>query len=82
MSAIWLFIKAIVVIAMALIGAMFALENSQQLSVNFILFVSPEISVGLWLVVFFSAGTLLGVIASSVIIANYRRKLTRAVNKG
>ncbi|MGB2044863.1 MAG: lipopolysaccharide assembly protein LapA domain-containing protein [Porticoccaceae bacterium] len=81
MSAIWLFIKAIVVIAMALVGAMFALENSQQLSVNFILFTSPEISVGLWLVLFFSAGTLLGVLASSVIIANYRRKLNRAVNK-
>ena len=81
MSAIWLFIKAIVVIAMALVGAMFALENSQQLSVNFILFTSPEISVGLWLVLFFSAGTFLGVLASSVIIANYRRKLNRAVNK-
>ena len=81
MSAIWLFIKAMVVIAMALIGAMFALENSQQLSVNFILFASPEISVGLWLVLFFSAGTLLGVFASSVIIANYRRKLNRTVNK-
>ena len=81
MSAIWLFIKAIVVIAMALVGGMFALENSQQLSVNFILFTSPEISVGLWLVLFFSAGTLLGVLASSVIIANYRRKLNRAVNK-
>ena len=81
MSAIWLFIKAIVVIAMALVGGMFALENSQQLSVNFILFTSPEISVGLWLVLFFSAGTLLGVLASSVIIAHYRRKLNRAVNK-
>lgn len=81
MSAIWLFIKAIVVIVMALVGAMFALENSQQLSVNFILFTSPEISVGLWLVLFFSAGTLLGVLASSVIIAHYRRKLNRAVNK-
>jgi len=81
MSAIWLFIKAIVVIAMALVGGMFALENSQQLSVNFILFTSPEISVGLWLVLFFSAGTFLGVLASSVIIANYRRKLNRAVNK-
>ena len=81
MSAIWLFIKAIVVITVALIGAMFALENSQQLSVNFILFASPEISIGLWLVLFFSAGTLLGVLASSVIIANYRRKLNRTVNK-
>ena len=81
MSAIWLFIKAIVVIAMALIGAMFALENSQQLSVNFILFSSPELSVGLWLVLFFCIGTLFGVLASSMIIANYRRKLARAVKK-
>jgi len=45
------------------------------------LFASPEISIGLWLVLFFSAGTLLGVLASSVIIANYRRKLNRTVNK-
>ena len=81
MQALWLFIKFLMVAAIALVGAMFAMENSQQLSVNFILFNSPEISLGLWLIVFLSVGTLLGILASSLIIASYRRKLARATKK-
>ena len=81
MRALWLFIKFLMVVAIALLGAMFAMENSQQLAVNFILFSSPEISLGLWLILFLAAGTLLGILASSLIIASYRRKLARATKK-
>ncbi|HAZ95348.1 MAG TPA: DUF1049 domain-containing protein [Porticoccaceae bacterium] len=69
------------VVAIALVGAMFAMENSQPLAVNFIMFNSPEISLGLWLILFLAAGTLLGILASSLIIASYRRKLARATKK-
>jgi putative membrane protein len=69
------------VVAIALVGAMFAMENSQPLGVNFIMFSSPEISLGLWLIIFLVAGTLLGILASSLIIASYRRKLARATKK-
>ena len=69
------------VVAIALVGAMFAMENSQPLGVNFIMFSSPEISLGLWLIIFLVAGTLLGILASSLIFASYRRKLARATKK-
>jgi len=62
-------------------GRLFAMENSQLISVNFILFSTPTISLGLWLLIFVASGTLLGIFASSVIIANYRRKLNRALKK-
>ncbi|MDA9091009.1 LapA family protein [Porticoccaceae bacterium] len=81
MRALWLFIKFLMVVAIALVGAMFAMENSQPLAVNFIMFNSPEISLGLWLILFLAAGTLLGILASSLIIASYRRKLARATKK-
>ena len=81
MRALWLFLKCLMVIAIALIGAMFAMENSQQLSVNFVLVNSPEISLGLWLILFLAAGTVLGIFASLLAIASYRHKLARATKK-
>lgn len=81
MGSLWWFIKFLLVVAVALLGAIFAMENSQPLSISFILFNSPEISLGFWLLLFLSAGTLLGIFASSVIIASYRRKLARAIKK-
>jgi uncharacterized integral membrane protein len=79
--ALWLFVQFILVVAVALVGALFAMENSQLISVNFVLFSTPAISLGLWLLIFVASGTLLGIVASSVIIANYRRKLNRALKK-
>ena len=81
MRALWLFIKFLMALAIALVGAMFAMENSQQLSVNFGLVNSPELSLGLWLILFLATGTVLGIFASSLIIASYRRKLARATKK-
>lgn len=78
MRALWMFIKFLLIVAVALIGALFAMENSQQLSVNFFLVSSPEIPFGLWLLIFLAVGALLGILASSMIIASYRRKLARA----
>jgi putative membrane protein len=79
--ALWLFVQCILVVAIALVGALFAMENSQLISVNFVVFTTPTASLGLWLLLFVAAGTLLGIVASSLIIANYRRKLNRALKK-
>jgi len=79
--ALWLFVQCILVVAIALVGALFAMENSQLISVNFVVFTTPAASLGLWLLLFVAAGTLLGIVASSLIIANYRRKLNRALKK-
>jgi putative membrane protein len=79
--ALWLFVQFILVVAIALMGALFAMENSQLVTVNFVVFSSPAISLGLWLLLFLATGTILGIITSSLIIGSYRRKLRRAMKK-
>ena len=78
MGAIWTLIKFLLLLAIAAVGAFFALENSQQVTVDFILFQSAALSLGLWLMIFLVVGCLLGLLASSVLITYYRRKLARA----
>lgn len=75
MRAIKSFIKAILLFAVALLGALFALHNKQPVSVDFIYFYGPEISLGLWLMLFLMLGALLGIVVSSLMVGNYRRKL-------
>jgi putative membrane protein len=75
--AIGLFIKALLLLAIAIIGAMFALDNKQSLSVEFLVISGPEMSLGLWLILFLAIGAILGIVASGFIISRYRRKLTR-----
>jgi putative membrane protein len=77
MRALGLFIKSLIMLAVVMIGAIFALENNQTISVDFIVLHGPEISLGLWLILFLAIGALLGMIASSLIIAGYRRRLAR-----
>ena len=77
MRAIWFLIKFVMILALALVGAMFALRNDHGLSVDFILVRSPEMSLGLWLLVFLAAGAVMGILASSLILGSYRRKLAR-----
>ena len=81
MRALWLFVQFILVVAIALMGALFAMENSQLVTVNFVVFSSPAISLGLWLLLFLATGTILGIITSSLIIGSYRRKIRRALKK-
>ena len=82
MRGIWLFIKFFLVLAVAMIGAFFALENSQPLGVSFIFIEGPTISAGVWLLVFFAVGTLLGMLASSAMVLSSRRKLTSGTKEG
>ena len=81
MRALWLLLKGILFLALVLLGAVFALKNSVPLSVNFVLINSHEISLGLWLIIFLAAGTVLGLFSSALIIGSYRRKLARAITK-
>jgi len=79
--AVWTLIKFLILLAIAAVGALFALENSQQLSIDFIVFQSATLSLGLWLMIFLVAGCLLGLLASSILITYYRRKLARAAKR-
>jgi hypothetical protein len=43
MRALWMFIKFFLLLIIGAVGAMFALENGQQLAVNFVLFQGPSL---------------------------------------
>lgn len=77
MSAIWSFFKYLFVFAIALGGALFAMRNNQPLSIDFIVANSPELSLGVWLILFLALGTVFGLLTSSLMIAGYRRRLAR-----
>jgi putative membrane protein len=79
--ALWTLIKFLLLLAIAAVGALFALENSQQVDIDCVLFQSTALSLGLWLMIFLVAGCVLGLLASSVLITYYRRKLARAAKR-
>ena len=78
MRGIWLFIKWLTFVVVALIGFMFAVENSQQLPVDFLLFTAPSWSAGVWLLIFLGLGCLSGIVVSTALIAHYKRQLKLA----
>lgn len=81
MRALRMFIKFLLVLAIVMVGAMFSMENSQLVNVDFILLQSTTMSLGLWLIIFLAIGCLLGLLASSLLITYYRRQLARAMKK-
>jgi putative membrane protein len=81
MRALWMLVKFLLVLAIIVVGAMFAMENNQLVAVDFVLLQSATMSLGLWLMIFLTVGCLLGLLASSVLITYYRRQLNRALKK-
>ena len=77
MRAIQLFLKAVLILVITFIGALFAFHNNQSLVVDFVYFTGPQISLGLWLIIFLMVGALIGIGVSSLILSSYRRKLGR-----
>jgi putative membrane protein len=74
-------VKFLLMLAIVIVGAMFAMENNQLVDVDFILLQSATMSLGLWLMIFLTVGCLLGLLASSVLITYYKRQLVRALKK-
>jgi len=79
--ALWMLVKFLLMLAIVIVGAMFAMENNQLVDVDFILLQSATMSLGLWLMIFLTVGCLLGLLASSVLITYYKRQLVRALKK-
>lgn len=77
MRALKIFLKVIVVLAIALVGALFSEANKQQVSVDFFLGPTLSISLGFWLLLFLFVGVLMGILASSALIFSSRRQLRR-----
>ena len=82
MRAIGLFLKFLLVIGVAILGAVFAMENSQLLTVSFFLIDGPNLSAGVWMIIFLAMGSFLGMLSSSALMISYRRKLSRATKEG
>ena len=74
-------LKIILFVILVAIGAMFALENNVNLSVNLLLFKGPNLTSGVWLIIFLLAGTILGILASSASQLFRRKKSRKKKNK-
>ncbi len=62
------------------LGILFIARNQEPASVDFLLFQTPELSVGLWLLLSLTLGALLGVLISSFSLIRLRvrnRRLAR-----
>ena len=81
MRALWLFFKFIIILALAIVGASFAINNGQLVAVDFVVLSGPSLSLGLWLLLFLAAGVCLGILASSALIWSYRRKISQRDKK-
>jgi len=71
-------ILAIILLAVLLIGILFAVNNQQTLPLNLIWIELPAASLSVWLLVSLTAGVLLGMIAMSGVYLRLRTLLTRA----
>lgn len=71
-------ILAIILLAVLLIGILFAVNNQQALPLNLIWLELPEASLSVWLLASLTAGVLLGMIAMSGVYLRLRTMLTRA----
>ena len=71
-------ILAIIVLAVLLIGILFAVNNQQAMPLNLIWIELPPASLSVWLLASLVAGVLLGMLAMSGIYLRLRALLTRA----
>lgn len=71
-------ILAIILLAVLLIGILFAVNNQQTLPLNLIWIELPPASLSVWLLASLAVGVLLGMIAMSGVYLRLRTLLTRA----
>lgn len=71
-------ILAIILLAVLLIGILFAVNNQQALPLNLIWLELPEASLSVWLLASLTVGVLLGMVAMSGVYLRLRTLLTRA----
>lgn len=71
-------ILAIILLAVLLIGILFAVNNQQTLPLNLIWLELPAASLSVWLLASLAVGVLLGMLAMSGVYLRLRTLLTRA----
>lgn len=71
-------IMAIILLAVLLVGILFAVNNQQALPLNLIWIELPAASLSVWLLAALTLGVLLGMLAMSGVYLRLRTLLTRA----
>ncbi|MDR5902190.1 MULTISPECIES: LapA family protein [Halomonas] len=71
-------ILAIILLAVLLVGILFAVNNSEALPLNLIWLELPPASLSVWLLASLAVGVLLGMLAMSGVYLRLRALLTRA----
>ncbi|NAW35752.1 LapA family protein [Halomonas alimentaria] len=71
-------ILAIILLAVLLVGILFAVNNREALPLNLIWIELPPASLSVWLLASLAAGVLLGMLAMSGVYLRLRALLTRA----
>ncbi|MGQ7247132.1 LapA family protein [Halomonas sp. V046] len=71
-------ILAIILLAVLIIGILFATNNQQALPLNLIWVELPEASLSVWLLASLAVGVVLGMLAMSGVYLRLRTMLTRA----
>lgn len=71
-------ILAIILLAVLLVGILFAVNNQQPMPLNLIWIELPAVSLSVWLLGALTCGVLLGMLAMSGVYLRLRALLTRA----
>ena len=68
-------IALLVIITMLVLGVLFAVQNTQTVPLDLLVISLPERSVALWVLLAFTAGSVIGMLASAGIILKLRKNL-------
>ncbi|MCZ2720095.1 LapA family protein [Marinomonas sp. 15G1-11] len=73
----WLYriIGALILFTLLVIGVFFAVRNPQLISLDFVIWQSPEFSIALHVILAFGIGVILALVASSAIMIKSERKV-------
>ncbi|WP_191602650.1 LapA family protein [Marinomonas algicola] len=73
----WLYriIGAVILFTLLVIGVFFAVRNPQLISLDFVIWQSPEFSIALHVILAFAVGVMLALVASSAIMIRAERSV-------
>lgn len=72
MARVRRFVLTLLVVLLVLFAMLFTLNNQEPVSLDFLLYQTPPLSVALWLVLTLILGVILGAAAASVTVARSR----------
>jgi putative membrane protein len=65
----------LVILAMLILGVLFAIQNTQEVPLDLLIILLPERSIALWILLAFAAGAIVGMLASAGMLLRLRKEL-------